>query len=173
MTQEFTPWIERKFGFDYPVEDYRQLITRLESIPARLEAVLKSAPCKLLTIKIGDKWSIQENAGHFINTEKLFQGRLDDFENGAEVLRAADMSNRPTGEADYNARQLDEILSEFRAVRGSYIERLRGYPPEMFARKSFHLRLKTPMRLVDSLFFQAEHDDHHLETIRRLIESLR
>jgi len=28
-----------------------------------------------------------------------------------------------------------------------------------------HLRLKQPMRLVDGLYFVAEHDDDHLATI--------
>jgi hypothetical protein len=34
-----------------------------------------------------------------------------------------------------------------------------------------HPRLKQPMRLVDHLFFVAEHDDHHLALIRELLDA--
>ena len=32
----------------------------------------------------------------------------------------------------------------------------------MLARTALHLRLNIPMRLVDMILFQAEHDDYHL-----------
>jgi hypothetical protein len=41
--------------------------------------------------------------------------------------------------------------------------------PLLFARAIPHPRLKTPMRLVDHLYFVAEHDDHHLARIRELL----
>jgi hypothetical protein len=43
--------------------------------------------------------------------------------------------------------------------------------PAIFARASLHPRLKTPMRLVDHLYFVAEHDDHHLAHIWGLINA--
>jgi hypothetical protein len=36
-----------------------------------------------------------------------------------------------------------------------------------------HPRLGTPMRLVDMMFFVAEHDDHHLATITELARASR
>lgn len=41
--------------------------------------------------------------------------------------------------------------------------------PALFARAMLHPRLKQPMRLVDHLYFVAEHDDHHLACIWELI----
>ena len=38
-----------------------------------------------------------------------------------------------------------------------------------FVRTISHPRLKTPMRLVDHLYFVAEHDDHHLSRIWELV----
>lgn len=40
---------------------------------------------------------------------------------------------------------------------------------EIFARSAFHPRLKKQMRLVDMIFFQAEHDDYHLARISELL----
>jgi len=34
-----------------------------------------------------------------------------------------------------------------------------------------HPRLKQPMRLVDHLFFVAEHDDHHMARIWEMIRA--
>lgn len=41
--------------------------------------------------------------------------------------------------------------------------------PALFARAILHPRLKKPMRLVDHLYFVAEHDDHHLAFIWELL----
>jgi hypothetical protein len=49
-----------------------------------------------------------------------------------------------------------------------YLESLVVLAPEDFAKTSFHPRLKTTMRLCDMLFFQAEHDQYHLERIKNL-----
>ncbi|MDP8240406.1 MAG: hypothetical protein P9X24_15050 [Candidatus Hatepunaea meridiana] len=32
-----------------------------------------------------------------------------------------------------------------------------------------HPRLNKPMRMVDSLYFEAEHDDHHLNVMKELV----
>jgi hypothetical protein len=42
-------------------------------------------------------------------------------------------------------------------------------PLETFASVAHHPRLNVPMRLVDMIFFQAEHDDFHLARISELI----
>jgi hypothetical protein len=43
--------------------------------------------------------------------------------------------------------------------------RLDQMEPALFSRTMLHPRLKQPMRLVDHLYFVAEHDDHHLAHI--------
>jgi hypothetical protein len=60
------------------------------------------------------------------------------------------------------------VLAGFRRECGGTLERLEALAPEAFARSAHHPRLDQPMRLVDTLFFQAEHDDHHLARISDL-----
>jgi hypothetical protein len=50
------------------------------------------------------KWSIQENAGHLLDVEPLWAGRLDDVLACASELRSWDLTNRTTDEANYNSR---------------------------------------------------------------------
>jgi hypothetical protein len=51
------------------------------------------------------------------------------------------------------------------------MKRLDSLAPEMFSRSMLHPRLKQSMRLVDHLFFVAEHADHHLATIWALLQA--
>jgi hypothetical protein len=44
-----------------------------------------------------------------------------------------------------------------------------GLEPSLFAVQLPHPRLKRLMRLVDHLYFVAEHDDHHLARIWELV----
>jgi hypothetical protein len=97
--------------------------------------------------------------------------RVDDYIKGASPLTVADLSNRKTSESQHNRRPIDEILAEFRSTRSRLVSRVERIDPAIFARASLHPRLKTPMRLVDHLYFVAEHDDHHLAYMWELINS--
>jgi uncharacterized damage-inducible protein DinB len=115
------------------------------------------------------KWSAQEHAGHLLDLETLWMARLEDFLGDGDTLTIADLRNRKTDEAGHNHRQLHEILADFRAARRGLIERAGKLPPSAFSRSLVHPRLKQPMRLVDHLYFVAEHDDHHLARIWEMI----
>ena len=77
----------------------------------------------------------------------------------------ADLSNRGTFDARYNNRPIEEILAAFRSARLELVTRVKLLDAAQFVRGIMHPRLKVPMRLVDHLFFAAEHDDHHLAII--------
>ncbi len=162
-------WVERTFAFDFPVEDYPKLIERLRSTPERVAALVADLARELLVEKPTDAWSIQQHVGHLISVEDLFTGRLDDYKAGLAELRPADMSNQSTEHAGYNELPLEVLLDGFRSARERTILRLESYPPEAFAGAAFHKRLGVSKRLVDSMFFFAEHDDHHLASITELV----
>ena len=105
-------WFERKFDFSFPVELYPEIIERLRGTPARIEERLRDVPPALLTRRDGGKWSIQENIGHLLDLDELFVGRFDDYERGMERLRAADLLNQKTHQAQHNSRPAEEILRQ-------------------------------------------------------------
>jgi hypothetical protein len=164
-------WFERKFDFTFPVEQHPNLCARLRGAPARLEEIVHGADHYVLIWKPGEKWSAQEHAGHLPDLEPLWMARVDDYITGASQLSVADLSNRKTSEAQHNQRPIDEILAEFRSARSELVSRVEKIDPAIFARASLHPRLKTPMRLVDHLYFVAEHDDHHLAHMWQLINA--
>lgn len=165
---ELTAWFERKFNFDFPVELYPTICMRLRGTPARAEELTRGLTRDQLTHKPEGKWSIQEHIGHLLDLEPLFLTRLDQFRRGAEVLAPADLTNRKTHEAGHNDRSLQSILLELRHARQKMMDAVDALAPADFARLSRHPRLNQPMRLVDLLFFVAEHDDHHLAVIWHL-----
>lgn len=160
-----TRWLDRKFPFDHDPGVYPCILERLRGTPARLEELIGSIPAEFLTRKTAGGWSIQELAGHLVSVEVLFDARLTQFINGDKTLAAADMSNKRTGDAHYNDRPIADILREFRAVRGASMQRYEAVDDATIAQAAHHPRLDRPMRLVDMVYFLAEHDDHHIAEI--------
>ena len=164
-------WTERKFDFTFSTGIYPEIIERLRGTPVRLEEHCRAVSNANLTAQVDGRWSMQENAGHLLDLESLVQQRLDEYFASANVLHAADMSNRKTYDANHNDVNVETILSNFRQQRTITVNRLDIFDPEVFARVALHPRLKVDMRLVDMLFFQAEHDDYHLTRIGELRRS--
>ena len=84
-------------------------------------------------------------------------------------MRAADLRNTKTHEADHNKKNMGELLKQFSFERNKLIEKVQNVDEATALLTALHPRLQTPMRLIDSLFFVAEHDDHHLAKIRELL----
>src|SRR5258706_11120943 len=162
-------WTDRTFQFTFTVEIYPEMIERVRGTLAHVADRVKPTVPDILTKRDGERWSIEENAGHLLDLESLLRQRLDEYLAGAATLHAADMSNRKTYDADHNQVSMQTILSNYREQRSGLVSRLDSLAPETFAAVALHPRLNVPMRLVDMLFFQAEHDDYHLARISELI----
>jgi hypothetical protein len=96
--------------------------------------------------------------------------RVDDYLAEAVELTTTDLSNRKTHDAGHNGRGIEEILAEFRKARLRLVDRVGEVEAALFARSIPHPRLKKPFRLVDHLYFVAEHDDHHLARIWEILK---
>ena len=161
-------WFDRKFDLGLGPDEAPELLKRLRQTPRRLADALQGLSPESLTQKRDGKWSIQENAGHLLDLESLWDQRLDNYEAGATALIPTDLENRKTHQAAHNDCPLSAILAEFTAVRGRLVERIARMTPAELARTALHPRLRQPMSVVDLCFFVAEHDDHHLRTITEL-----
>src|SRR6476661_5882769 len=161
-------WTDLRFIFDFPAGIYPEMIERIRGTPARLEELLAGLTSETLTAQVDGRWSMQENAGHLLDLESLVSQRIDEYLAGSSALHAADMSNRKTYDASHNDVSIETILKAFRAARQEIVSRLESFDGEIFERSALHPRLNVPMRLVDMLFFQAEHDDYHLARISEI-----
>jgi len=165
-------WVDREFNFEFDCSIYPEFIQRLNETPDILDSLIKLIPYNLLKIKKNNEWSIQENVGHLITVDDLFIGRLDDYQSDAASLKPADVSGSGTNKENYNSIKIQDLLKLFREKRLGYINRLKNVNPNLFNKSAWHPRLEKPMRLCDMLYFQAEHDDHHINKIKYLHQSL-
>jgi uncharacterized damage-inducible protein DinB len=165
-------WFERKFDFSFPAELLPNVCARLRGAPARLEEALRGQPREVLVSKSPEKWSAQEHAGHLLDLEPLWLARVGDYVAARDELTPADLTNRKTHEANHNERLLEQILAQFRAEREKLLKQVERLDESLFVRAIPHPRLKAPMRLVDHLYFVAEHDDHHLAQIWELVSTV-
>lgn len=163
-------WFDRRFEFSFPAELFPNLCARLRGTPARLEEMTRAGRQDILGRRPADKkWSAQEHAGHLLDLESLWMARVADYIAGSAGLTIADLTNQRTDQANHNARRLEDILREFRSARAEFLRRLDAIDANAFSRSIPHPRLQKPMRLVDHLYFVAEHDDHHLARIWELL----
>jgi hypothetical protein len=161
-------WVDRHFTFDLPESLFPVVVERLRGTPARIEDKVRHLSPAVLTRRDGDAWSIQEQIGHLLDLDELHDGRLDDFLAGAAILRAADMGNRRTWEANHNQRPIADLLRDFRREREHFVARLDGWDEGLISLTALHPRLNQPMRVIDMAFFTAEHDDNHLAKMTEL-----
>lgn len=161
-------WFDRKFDPGLPASAFPPILGRLRSLPDRLERAVRNVPGERVRLRVNEAWSIQENVGHLLDLESLLEQRLDDFDAGATVLHPADLENHKTHDANHNARDIEDLLREFRTARMRIVGRLERMSALELSRVALHPRLQQPMSVVDLGFFVAEHDDHHLKTIAAL-----
>jgi uncharacterized damage-inducible protein DinB len=168
-------WLAKEFEFNLPVGAYWAVLERVRGTPARLEELVRSLPPEILTVREGDEgdaWSVQEQVGHLYDLDELHSGRMDDYRAGLDTLRAADLTNRKTYEAEHNEANVADLLAQFREARHSFVRQCEDAGAEFAARSALHPRLNKQMRVIDLLQFVAEHDDHHLAAIRLLARKL-
>lgn len=163
-----TPWFERSFPFDFPVTNFPIIFSRLEGSIFRLQCILANADDEACSYG-KDGWSVKEHLGHLYDLEELWWKRLQDFLDGKGLLTIADLNNTKTKEARHNEKSLEQLMQIFIAERQKILESIYSFDRGTLGLTSVHPRLQQPMRLIDSLYFVTEHDDHHIAKISGLL----
>lgn len=163
---KITPWIERKFNFDFPAEYFPCFYERLIGTLPRIRALTDQLSEATLENKVDGKWSIKEHIGHLGDVHLLFDYRFQQYLNGETELMVPEMKGKLTNEADHNSKTLAEVIDYYISKRMPFIDRLDTLGADDLSRTAYHPRLNMPMRLVDMLFFMSEHDDFHLSWMR-------
>ena len=166
-------WFTRTFDHELPAGLYPAVLERLRGMPARAAALLNEYPAPLRCWTAGSSWSAHQHIGHLDDLHDLDMRRLQDFLSGADVLSAADVANRRTHDANHNDTPTDVLLERVRAHREDLAERLEALDEAIIERRAQHPRLLRPMRVIDWMYFVAEHDDHHLASAREMLKTSR
>ena len=163
-------WFQRSFEFALPASRFPSLLERLRGTPARLDERVRAVPADQLTRVHPDRWSAQEHVGHLVDLEALWLRRAQQYVAGESELAPADLTNRATTDANHNARNVEYLLSRFRAARIELVRLLTKVDDTIITRTAVHPRLGRTLRLIDHVEFVADHDDHHLAIIGALTD---
>jgi hypothetical protein len=170
-----TPWTARTFDHNLEPGLHLAVLERLRGTPARAAALLDEFPHPLRIWRRPGSWSAHDHVGHLDDLHHLDLQRVHDFLTGSPTLTAADMTNRATFEAHHNATPTLQLIERLRRNRHELTAALDNVDEALSARIAVHPRLQRPMRIIDWMYFVAEHDDHHLararETMRAAAEA--
>src|SRR5579871_1686262 len=146
-------WFDRGFAFSFGTDKYAEIYRQLRSAPDRLRDVLAGLSESVLLYKPDGGWSIKEHAGHLSVLEPIWRVRFRDILEQKTVLTPADLTNRATTEANFNARPVARLAAEFAAERAATLVLLDGLDMRDEHKTSQHPRLQQPMRLIDLAYF--------------------
>ncbi|HUQ64736.1 MAG TPA: DinB family protein [Flavitalea sp.] len=159
-----TLWLDRTWTFNFDSGMFPIIYNRLQGTVPRLYQLFENCEDEKAAMNTRG-WTAKEHVGHLADLEDLWWNRWEDYKNNKEILTAADITNRKTTEAGHNSKSIEALLNSFTEKREKILNAIYECDEKLLLRTSLHPRLKTQMRLVDYLYFVAEHDDHHLTAI--------
>jgi uncharacterized damage-inducible protein DinB len=162
-------WFERQFDFSFAVEQYPVIYQRLQQAPDTLKTILQNIPEPLLNHQPDGKWSVKEHTGHLGLLEPLWRTRIHDILEKKPLLTPTDLDNKKTTETGFNLFTITDLLQHFEDERKETLALLDSIDVKGQTHTSLHPRMQQPMRIIDIMYFTAEHDDHHMAVMQQLL----
>jgi hypothetical protein len=151
---------------------YINRIARGEDVLTVLEDQLRSTSALLQRVDESrgsfryapGKWSIKEVIGHLTDTERIMSDRALRIARGDTTLLPGfdEDAYVPAMEAD--ARAVEDLVSEWSAVRRATLALFRGLPAAAWARRGVANGSTVSVHAL--AYIVAGHERHHLETLR-------
>jgi uncharacterized damage-inducible protein DinB len=145
------------------------VLERLVGTPARLYGKISRFDSMDLIVSNGPKSSIKTEVGHLIDLEPLWVEQIDQIVAASPEITVADMTNKKANMGRRDIRRIYDLLFRFKLAREQTVLKFRSLEDEDLHKFSIHPGLKNPVRIIDLAYFIAEHDDHHLSQITRMM----
>lgn len=171
MTIHITPWERRELPFGRGPGELPALLERLLGTPARLMALTMHEAPEKLSMRMQGRWSVLEHIGHLVHLQDRFDERVEDFAARRPCLCHIDLEGQDRLLPGYTGRALGDVLEEFRLKRSYFVERLTELDPGALDHRAEHPCSRMMMSVVDMATWLAEHDDHHLLSIRAMLQA--
>ncbi len=171
MANGVAPWSQRELAFGRPTEEMPVLLERLLGTSNRLTGLLRGVPPERIQLRVSGKWSVLEHLGHLLVMQERMRVRVEDWRCLSERLTPIDLSDQGPYVESTRYRALGDVLEEFRLNRNDLVRHIAALPAAALRHYALHPCLERRMRPMDMCLFLAEHDDHHLATIRGLVQA--
>jgi len=110
------------------------------------------------------KWTVRETVGHLSDCERVLSYRMLRFLRGDATALAGFDHDAYVPAGGFEARTLDSVVAELRAVRGATIALVGSTPPEAFARGG--QAGAGTITAAALAYVIAGHERHHQELLR-------
>lgn len=164
-----TPWSDRNLAFGKGLDEFPVLLERVSGTAARLVALTAYSPREQLRLRPYGSWSVAEHIGHLIYLQDRLEERVDDFAARRAELCWIDLTEQAPALEIHRRQDMGDLIEEFRLKREYFVRRLNELDPGALRHRAFHRCRNTSMTAVDMVLYVAEHDDHHLAAIRRIL----
>ncbi|HVW12967.1 MAG TPA: DinB family protein [Mucilaginibacter sp.] len=109
------------------------------------------------------KWTLKQVLGHLIDTERTFSYRAFAFSRASAELPGFDQDVYMAN-ADFNSRSIQELASEYKAVRESTLFLYKAFSAEQLLRKG--VASNHPVSVRALVYMTAGHELHHLKIVK-------
>jgi hypothetical protein len=157
------------FGGTFTAEDNEHNISRIEALPAKLEAFVSKLDDEQLDTQYRpDGWTARQVVHHLVDSH------VNSYVRFKLALTEENPTIRPYDEAawaelpDGKALDVSVSLSLLSGLHPRWVAMLRKMKPEDFKRTFFHPEHSKTFPLDDILAMYAWHGDHHFEHIHQL-----
>lgn len=110
------------------------------------------------------KWSVKEVVGHMADAERIFAYRMLRIARGDETPLAGFEENAYVRAANFDARPLAALASEFESVRRATLTLVRSFDQEALLRQGTANGYPVTVRAL--AYIIAGHERHHVEILR-------
>jgi len=111
-----------------------------------------------------DKWSVKELLGHLIDSERIFSYRALRFARNDQTPLPGYEQNDYVRYADFDSRNLAEMVEEFATVRRATIQLFRPLNETEWMRRGKANENDVSVRAL--AYITAGHELHHIEVLR-------
>jgi len=153
---EFAPYYGKYVGL---VPD-GSVVDSLETQIRETSALLRSVPDARAHHRYAPgKWSVKEVVGHLADSERVFAYRALRFSRNDDTPLQSFDENRYAASAGFDARPLEDIASEYAAVRQATLALFRGLSDEAWLRRG--IASENPVSVRALAWIIAGHELHH------------
>lgn len=143
-----------------------------DDVLAALEAQMRDTAAMLARIDDAkasyryapEKWSVKEVVGHFIDAERVFAYRALAVARGEQASLPSFDENDYVRNADFDARSIGELASEYAAARAATLAMFRGFSDEAWQRRGVANNNAVTTRALAHI--ALGHERHHLNVLR-------
>lgn len=164
-----TPWSDRELAFGKGLDELPVLLERVNGTAARLVQLTAHVPRERLHLRPFGRWSVAEHIGHLIYLQDRLDERVDDFAARRPELCWIDLSHQGPVVESHRNQDLGDLIEEFRLKRDYFVRRVKELDPGAVRHRAVNRCRGVSMTIVDTVLYVADHDDHHLASMRSIL----